>query len=141
MLALCGPACAATGDGHDWSGTIRLFTPNKSVYSAGQCPTTSLTDAERAEQARNPNWAPGKPRGKRMDPGGACDGRDVGGKEFAYIAAGVDVTVRNEKNEVLGVGKAEPGAWHPWRRIWGECRMTFHIRAVPAAERYSVVHG
>lgn len=138
VLALCGPACAAAGDGHDWSGTIRLYAWNRAVYPAGQCPTASLSEAEQAEQARNPNWAPGRPRGKRVDPGGACDGRDLDGKQFAYITAGVDITVRNEKNEVLGVGKAETGAWHPWRRIWGECRMTFHIPAVPAAESYSI---
>jgi hypothetical protein len=137
VLALSGPARSAPPDRHDLSGTVRLFTPRRSVYPAGQCPVPALSDAEQAEKARNPNWNPGQPRGKRVDPGSACNGRDVG-KEAARIAAGVDVTVRNEKGEVVGVGKTTTGAWHSWHRIWGECRMTFLIPAVPAAQSYDI---
>jgi hypothetical protein len=137
VLALGALACSRTPDPHDWSGTISLFTSRRAVYPAGECPTPTLSDAEAAEKARNPNWNPGRPRGKRVDPGGPCDGRDIG-QEFAPVAAGVDVTVRNEKGEVVGVGKAATGAWHSWRRIWAECRMTFHIPAVPAAQSYSI---
>jgi hypothetical protein len=138
VLALCGPAWAATPDRHDLSGTIRLFTSKRAVYPAGQCPAPTLSEAEQAEKARNPNWNPGQPRGKRVDPGSACDGRNVGRPEYVRIAAGADVTVRNQKGEVVGVGKAAQGTWYAWRRIWAECRMTFHIPDVPAAESYTI---
>jgi hypothetical protein len=137
LLAMWAAASAATPDSHDWSGTIRLYTWKRAVYPEGQRPTPPLTEAELAEKARNPNWKPYEVTGKRVDPGGACDGVGLGA-EYRRYAAGADITVRNEKGEVVGVAKAVKGAWHKWRNVWAECRMTFQISSVPAAESYSI---
>jgi hypothetical protein len=137
LLAACALSCASTPDPHDLSGTIRLLTASRAVYAAGECPTRPLTKAEQAEKARNPNWNPNVPRGKRVDPGSRCDGKDIG-DGFADVTTGTDVTIRNEKGEVIGVGKAQAGSWRPWRLVWGECRMTFEIPAVPAAKTYEI---
>lgn len=58
------------------------------------------------------------------------------GSGYSDLAPGTDVTVRNEKGDIIAIGDLEVGQWE--RRA---CRLSFTVSDVPSARFYEIEVG